>query len=430
MVYEIVTQHSIIFEYFLYICETFNYKFNMDSKNIILRNAYIRKIEPFIDKNIIKIITGQRRVGKSYTLLQLIELIQKKNPKANIIFIDKEKYDFDNILNYIDLIDFIQKNQSEKEKNYLFIDEIQEIEQFEKALRHYYDLSDFDIYCTGSNASLLSGELATFLSGRYIELKVYSLSYTEFLEFHQFENSNESLKKYLNYGGLPFIKNLPDNEEIIHDYLRNIYTTIIYKDIIGRFGVRNTFFLENLVKYLALNTSNLISAKKVSEYLKSQNQNMSVQVILNYLSHLQDAFLIFKVQRADIIGKKIFELNEKYYFEDWGIRNALIGFKQQLINQIIENVIFLHLKICGFVIYIGKLGDKEIDFVAERNGETVYIQAAYIISDETVIEREFGNMLKINDNWRKIVVSMDEYTLKNFKGIEHHRLIDFLTDFK
>jgi predicted AAA+ superfamily ATPase len=402
----------------------------MGSKNIILRNAYLRKIEPFIDKNIIKIITGQRRVGKSYTLLQLIELIQKKNPKANIIFIDKEKYDFDNILNYIDLIDFIQKNQSEKEKNYLFIDEIQEIEQFEKALRHYYDLSNFDIYCTGSNASLLSGELATFLSGRYIELKVYSLSYTEFLEFHQFENSNESLKKYLNYGGLPFIKNLPDNEEIIHDYLRNIYTTIIYKDIIGRFGVRNTFFLENLVKYLALNTSNLISAKKISEYLKSQNQNMSVQVILNYLSHLQDAFLIFKVQRADIIGKKIFELNEKYYFEDWGIRNALIGFKQQLINQIIENVIFLHLKICGFVIYVGKLGDKEIDFVAERNGETVYIQAAYIISDETVIEREFGNMLKINDNWRKIVVSMDEYTLKNFKGIEHHKLIDFLTDFK
>ncbi len=402
----------------------------MGSKNIILRNAYLGKIEPFIDKNIIKIITGQRRVGKSYTLLQLIELIQKKNPKANIIFIDKEKYDFDNILNYIDLIDFIQKNQSEKEKNYLFIDEIQEIEQFEKALRHYYDLSNFDIYCTGSNASLLSGELATFLSGRYIELKVYSLSYTEFLEFHQFENSNESLKKYLNYGGLPFIKNLPDNEEIIHDYLRNIYTTIIYKDIIGRFGVRNTFFLENLVKYLALNTSNLISAKKISEYLKSQNQNMSVQVILNYLSHLQDAFLIFKVQRADIIGKKIFELNEKYYFEDWGIRNALIGFKQQLINQIIENVIFLHLKICGFVIYVGKLGDKEIDFVAERNGETVYIQAAYIISDETVIEREFGNMLKINDNWRKIVVSMDEYTLKNFKGIEHHKLIDFLTDFK
>jgi len=402
----------------------------MESRNIIFRNAYLRKIEPFIDKNIIKIITGQRRVGKSYMLLQLIEKIRKNNPKSNIIFIDKEKYDFDSILNYKDLIDYIQKNESATEKNYLLIDEIQEIEKFEKALRHYYDFSNFDIYCTGSNANLLSGELATFLSGRYIELKVYSLSYIEFLEFHKFENSNNSLQKYLNYGGLPFINNLPDNEFVIHDYLRNIYSTIIYKDIIGRFGVRNPFFLENLIKYLALNTSNLISAKKISEYLKSQNQNMSVQVILNYLSHLQDAFLIFKVQRADIIGKKIFEVNEKYYFEDWGIKNALIGFKQQFINQIIENVIFLHLKICGFDIYIGKLGDKEIDFVAERNGETVYIQAAYVIPDETVIEREFGNLLKINDNWRKIVVSMDEYTLKNYKGIEHLKLIDFLTNFK
>jgi uncharacterized protein len=402
----------------------------MDDKNIIIRNSYLEKIEPFIDKNIIKIITGQRRVGKSYMLLQLIEKIKKKNPASNIIFIDKEKYDFDNIQNYTDLIDYIQNKQSQNERNYLFIDEIQEIKQYEKALRHYYDFPNFDIYCAGSNANLLSGELATYMSGRYIELRVYSLSYNEFLEFYRLEKTSISLNKYLTYGGLPFIINLPDNESIINDYLKNIFSTIIYKDIISRFGIRNTFFLENLVKYLALNTSHLISAKKISEYIKSQQQQIAVQVVLNYLSHLQDAFLIFKVQRTDIIGKKIFELNEKYYFEDWGIKNALIGYKQQFINQVIENVIFIHLKICGFNIYVGKLYESEIDFVAERNGETVYIQAAYIIPDETVIAREFGNLLKIKDNWRKIVVSLDEYPLLNYKGIEHHKLIDFLTNFK
>ncbi|MEA3450462.1 MAG: ATPase, partial [Bacteroidota bacterium] len=187
---------------------------------------------------------------------------------------------------------------------------------------------------------------------------------------------------------------------------------------------------ENLVKYLAQNTGNIISAKKISDYLKSQKQSISHQVVLNYLSNLQEAFLIFKVKRKDIIGKRIFELNEKYYFEDWGIKNAIVGFKQQLINQVIENIIYIHLKICAYEITVGKFNEYEIDFVAEKNGETVYIQAAYIITDDKVKEREFGNLLKIDDNWQKIVVSTDEFTLKNYKGIKHLNLKEFLTNFK
>jgi predicted AAA+ superfamily ATPase len=238
------------------------------------------------------------------------------------------------------------------------------------------------------------------------------------------------LQKYLTYGGLPFLKNLPLDENILSDYLRNIYSTIIYKDIIKKNNIRNSFFLENLVKYIAGNTGNVISAKKISDYLKLQNQSISNQAVLNYLVNLQEAFLIYKVKRKDLIGKRTFELNEKYYFEDWGLKNAIVGFRQQLINQIIENVIFIHLKICGFEVSIGKIDDLEIDFVAERDGETFYIQASYLIADEKIMHREFDNLLKINDNWKKIVVSLDEYTIKNYNGIEHIKLIDFLCNFK
>lgn len=402
----------------------------MNERKIFYRETYLNRILAFKNKQIIKVIVGQRRVGKSYILLQLIKKITQQEKTANIIFLDKENFEFDFIKNYIQLTEFINSKIIINKKNYIFIDEIQDIEHFEKTLRHFYSKQNIDIYCSGSNANMLSGELATFLSGRYVEFKIFSLSYLEFLQFHGFENTNEALRKYMLYGGLPFLTNLPDNETVITDYLKNIFSTIIYKDIVSRYSIRNTFFLENLVKYLAQNTGNIISAKKISDYLKSQKQSISHQVVLNYLSNLQEAFLIFKVRRKDIIGKRIFELNEKYYFEDWGIKNTIVGFKQQLINQVIENIIYIHLKICAYEITVGKFNEYEIDFVAEKNGETVYIQAAYVITDDKVIEREFGNLLKIDDNWQKIVVSMDEFTLKNYKGIKHLNLKEFLTDFK
>jgi predicted AAA+ superfamily ATPase len=398
-------------------------------QQIIQRNYYLKKIEPFIDKNLIKVIVGQRRVGKSYLLLQLINYVQANNIDSNIIYIDKEKFEFDKIRTYIDLIEYCSSRISETKKNYIFIDEIQDIESFEKALRHFYSLPEIDLYCTGSNAKLLSGELATYLSGRYIETKIYSLTYNEFLEFHKIDNSKESLDKYLRIGGLPFLINLINDEETVFEYLKNIFSTIIYKDIITRYNVRNHSFLENLIKYLALNTGNLISAKKISDFLKSQNIKMSPQIVLEYLSYLQNAFLIFKVKRTDIHGKKVFETNEKYYFEDIGLKNVITGISNFQINQVLENVVYNHLKVMDYDITVGISGEKEIDFICMKAGKKIYIQVTYLLSDKKVIEREFGNLSVIKDNFRKIVVSLDEYAPKDIEGIEHIHLRDFLTNF-
>ena len=396
--------------------------------NYIKRPIYINKILPFINKNLIKVIVGQRRVGKSYLLFQIIDIVREQNPDANIIYINKEKFEFDKIKVYKDLIVYVDLKLKKQKKNYLFIDEIQDIENFEKALRHYHTEQYIDIYCTGSNAQLLSGELASYLSGRYIEIKVFSLSYLEFLIFHKLDNNQESLTRYLNFGGLPYLINLPNNQQVVIEYLESIFSTIIYKDIIKRYSIRNHYFLENLIRFLANNTGNLISAKKISDYLKSQNLKMSPQIVLDYLSFLEKAFLIFKVKRTDLTGKKIFEINEKYYFEDWGLKNAITGIENFSINQVIENVVFSHLKIQGYSINVGFVGNREIDFICEKQGKKLYVQAAYLIPDKNVEDREFGNLLEINDNYRKIVVSMDENAPKNVNGIEHILLRDFLTN--
>jgi len=399
------------------------------SQNIINRKNYIEKIIPFIKTNLIKVIVGQRRVGKSYLLLQLIDYIKDKYKKPNIIYINKENYDFDNIKNYKNLIDYVNDKKNDK-NNFLFIDEIQDIDEFEKALRHFTLEQDIDIYCTGSNAKLLSGELASTLSGRYIEFKVFSLSYLEFIKFHNFQNNEETLKKYLYWGGLPFLKNLEKSENVISEYLKNIFSTIIYKDVVARYNIRNTFFLENLVKYLAGNVGSIISAKKISDYLKSQNLKMSPQIVLTYLDYLKYSFLIFNVRRSDILGKKNFEINEKFYFEDWGIKNALLGFNNVDIGQVIENVIYIHLKSNDYNVMVGKYGEKEIDFICEKNGEKVYIQACYLMSDEKVVNREYSNLMEIRDNYIKLVVSLDRYAKANYKGIKHLYLMDFLSNFK
>lgn len=394
------------------------------------RNGYFERLKPFINKNLIKAVTGQRRVGKSFLMFQLIDEIKRQTPDANIIYINKENFEFDNIEDYKDLILYVNDKFSQEKPNYLFVDEIQDINQFEKALRHFLTEENIDIYCTGSNANMLSGELATYLSGRYIEIKVYSLTYLEFLKFHKLKNTKHSLKKYLNFGGLPYLKNLPLKEDIVFEYLRNIFTTIIYKDVIVRNKIRNTNVLENLVRFLANNVGNIISAKKISDYLKSQNLKVSAQIILNYLEHLQSAFLIYKVKRTDITGKKVFEIHEKYYFEDWGLKNSLVGYTKFNINQVLENVVYIHLKAAGYEIMVGQTGDKEIDFICQRDGAKLYVQVAYLIPDEKVKEREFGNLLLVKDNFPKIVVSLDEYTIKNYKGILHLNLRDFLTNIK
>ena len=400
-------------------------------REYIKRPVYLDCIKPYIDKDIIKVLVGQRRVGKSFMLFQIIDELEAIHQDPEIIYISKELNEFEFIKDHNDLLDYIKAEAKGKEKIYLFIDEIQDIIGFEKALRSLQAKGNYDIYCTGSNAKLLSGELATYLSGRYIELKIYSLSYFEFLEFHKLDKSGDSLLKYFKYGGLPYLINLDLTDQVIYDYLRNIYDAILFKDVVKRFSIRNITFLENLVRYVADNTGSIVSSKKISDFLKSQKIKISPQLVLDYLGYLESAIFIFKVLRADIAGKKIFEIGEKYYFEDLGLRNSITGYKANDINKILENVVSHHLKISGYSIKVGKLGEKEIDFVCERSGKKIYVQVAYLLKDEATIDREFGNLLEIKDNYPKYVVSMDDaLSDTDYKGIEQVHVIDFISELR
>jgi len=393
----------------------------------IKRIKYLNQIRPFYNKQLIKVLTGQRRVGKSYLLKQIMEELLKASPNANFLFIDKEKFEFDTLLNSTHLYNYVKQNSREG-MNYIFLDEVQEIKEFEKALRSLQSESDYDIYCTGSNSSVFSGELATFLSGRQLEVHVFSLSYNEFLEFNSFSKGKESLMKYLTYGGLPYLCHLPKEDEIIFDYLKNIYATILYRDVLSRNQIRDISFLENLIRFLADNTGSLVSANRISDFMKSQHNSKAVSVIINYLNYLMQSYFIKGVKRQDIQGKRIFESNEKYYFQDLGLRNAISGFKPKDISKIIENAVFNHLSYMGYNIHTGKLNQKEIDFIAEKGGEFIYFQVCYLLSNENVIDREFGNLKSIPDHYPKYVISMDDFPITtSFEGIKHINLLDFLS---
>ena len=389
------------------------------------RSLYYKQIAPFIGKNLIKVITGQRRVGKSFFLKQILNEIEQKNKQTRVIWINKEDFAFDGIKNYVDLIKYVDERTKKSKNITLFIDEIQDILNFEKALRHFHTKEIYDIYCSGSNSNLLSGELATLLSGRSIEIEILSLTYPEFLQFHKLKDSEESFEKYLFFGGLPNLIHFNLSEDIVYDYLRNLYNTIIVKDVITRHSIRNVTFLRNLSLYIAENTGSIITAKKISDYLKSQHIKMSPVIVQDYLSYLSEAYFVHKVSRSDIQGKRIFEIGEKYFFNDIGMRNALIGYKVSDISKILENIVFLHLKSAGYQITIGKDRTKEIDFVARRKSELLYVQVCYLLKEQATIDREFGNLQKIKNNYPKIVVSMDKSSKASYEGIEHYHVRDF-----
>lgn len=396
---------------------------------MIPRAFYTNKLVPFIGKGLIKVLTGQRRVGKSAILKLIAESIELDKPDANIIFIDKEDYAFESIKTHQDLYAFVETKKA-KTNNYLFIDEVQEIEGFEKILRNYIKQAGFDIYCTGSNAKMFSGELATYLSGRQIIINIGSLNFNEFCTFHALERSNESLQKYMKFGGLPYLMHLPDDEAIRFEYLKNIFDTILLRDVIHRHQIRDPRFLNDLLRFLADATGSIFSANKISKYLKSQQISKNVALILSYLTYVEDAYFINKVSRVDIQGKRQLEVGEKYYFEDIGLRNAIIGYKVQDVEKIIENLVYLHLKNSGYSVNIGDLGGKEIDFVAEKDNERIYVQVVYLLNEPKTFEREFGNLLQIKDNYPKYVISFDDFESKNtWLGIRHYRLLDFLSQF-
>ncbi|MDI6731517.1 MAG: ATP-binding protein [Candidatus Margulisbacteria bacterium] len=310
-----------------------------------------------------------------------------------IFLINKELHEYDSIENYKDLLEYIKNKSPKRGKTYLFVDEVQEIEQVERAFTSLPARGGYDIYCTGSNAGLLSGELATRLSGRY----------------------------------LPYLIHLDLTDEIVYDYLRNIYDTVLLKDVVARHNIRKVAFLERLVSYSADNIGCLISAKRISDFLKSQRINISPNVVLDYLSFLSAAYFLFKVPRAEIIGKKVFAVGEKYYFEDLGLRHVITGYRQTDINKVLENLVFMHLKMSGYEVAVGQLRDKEIDFVAKRGGEKIYLQVAYLLPDQKAKEREFGNLLLIKDNYSKMVISMDELVGQKYQGIEQIHIREFLS---
>lgn len=392
------------------------------------RKGYIDRIKPFMQKSVAKVLTGQRRVGKSFLLYQLIEEILAEEPDANIIYVNLEDFTFSSLQTAEDLHSYIISHSKEKVKNYIFIDEIQDIPGFEKVIRSLLLNEDNDIYITGSNAKMLSGELATYLSGRYIEFKIYSLSYSEFLEFHGLTESETSYELYSRYGGLPYLLNLPLEDETVNEYLKSVYSTIVFRDVVSRYKLRNTLFLEKLIQFLSENIGNLFSAKNISDYLKSQHTAISVNQIQSYTEYLNNAFLIHRVERYDLIGERVFEIGEKYYFENMGIRNIVIGYRITDKAKILENLVYNHLLYKGYDIKVGYYGDKEIDFVGEKNGEKLYIQVALKIDSDKTAEREFGNLLKIQDNYPKIVVTEDTFSGNSYEGIRHCSIRQFLME--
>jgi uncharacterized protein len=397
----------------------------------IPRKEYWNKIKPFINKPIIKIITGMRRVGKSYFLKQIIDNLLKSGvAKSNILFIDKENIDFDFIQNYKDLNSYVkEKLPAGKTKKYLFIDEIQEIDNWEKLIVSLNKKETYDIYLTGSNAHMLSSELATLISGRYIEINIYPLSYSEFILFKgaAFSSHEVCFEEYIRYGGLPGIFHLEQNDETVFQYLNAIYNTILLKDIIKRYNIRNIALLEKISLFLLDNIGNLMTANNISKFLKSQHIKAYPDTVQNYLNYFTNTYIAHKVSRYDLKGKRFLEINDKYYINDLGIRNALLNYRQNDIAQNLENIVYMELLYRGYKVNVGLNGVNEIDFIATKQNEKIYIQVTYLLASEATVQREFAPLLSIKDNYPKFVLSMDGKLWGNdVQGIQRINIIDFL----
>jgi predicted AAA+ superfamily ATPase len=371
-----------------------------------------------MNKPVIKVITGMRRVGKSYLLKLIIETLdaQKSNGPDQILYINKESLDYDFIKDYKDM------------HNYVKADEIQEIHNWEKAVSSLFSEGDIDIFLTGSNAHLLSSEIATLISGRFVEFPVYTLSFEEFLLFRgkNKKDMHTEFPIYLKFGGLPAIHHFDFDEEVVYQYIGSLYNTILLKDVIKRNNVRNVHLLENITRYVFDNVGNIFSAKKISDYVKSQKMKVGTETIQNYISYILSTFALHKVARYDIKGKRILEIHEKYYLGDIGMRHALLGYKADDISGVLENIVYLELKRRGYQIYIGKFGNRKIDFIAEKENRKMYIQVTYMLSSPETIEREFSALRSIKDNYPKYVISMDTVFGNDFEGIRRINLIEFL----
>ena len=396
---------------------------------IIIREDYLKKLERYVGKERIVVLTGQRRVGKSFMLKPLIE-VYGNDPSNNIMYIDKENKEFDSIGTYQELNDYISSHYVVGKRIFILIDEVQEIDEFEKSVRSWRCEDNSEVIITGSNAKMFSSQLATLIGGRYVELEIRPLDYREFLIFHQMADSDESLAKYIQFGGMPGLLKigleLPDSFQ----YLNDVVNTALLKDIIIRNKIRNAEFLERLSVFVADNIGKPIASVNIANFMKARKSAVSTDLVIAYLRYLCDAYITDAVKRFNIHGRKLLETNEKYYFVDHGIRNALMGWNREGdIEKIIENIVYNELRRGGYSVTVGTLQAGEIDFVAEQTaGGRVYKQVCYLIADELTRKREFGNLLAINDNYPKYVISMTPMVKRqDFNGITHLSLREFLT---
>lgn len=398
---------------------------------MISREIYMKRIRPFINTELIKVFTGIRRSGKS-VMLELVKNELKKSGVSdkNFLCINFEQFSNSELLDAKILHKRIVEFQKSADgKIYLFFDEIQEVDGWEKCINSCRVDFDCDIYITGSNAKLLSGELATYLADRYVEFVIYPFSFAEFLEMNRQKNSqidkSVCFTAFLKTGGMPFLANFLGDDSAKNQYLMDIYNSVVLKDVVKRNNIRDVDTLERIIAYAFSNIGHIFSATSLSKYFKSEKRNISHDTILNYLKFCTDAFLIYKISRYDLEGKKVLTVNEKYYCADHGLREAVFGKNTQNIDQILENIVCLELLRRNFKVFVGKKDESEIDFIAERNGVKIYVQVAYLLASEETVRREFSVYDSIKDNFPKYVVSMDEFDFSR-NGIIHRNIRDFL----
>lgn len=398
---------------------------------MIKRESYMARIRPFIDGDLIKVLTGIRRSGKS-VMLELIkdELRARGVTEEQLVAFNFEDMRNAQLCTAEALHDeLVRRAASIKGKIYFFFDEIQEVERWERCVNSLRVEMDCDIYITGSNAKLLSGELATYLAGRYVEFIIYPFSFSEFLAlYHSVEpdaDTRTCFDRYLTFGGMPYLANLRFDETACRQYLRDLFNSVELKDIVKRNNVRDVDMLERIIAYVTANIGTTFSSTAISKYLKNEGRRVSPETVLNYLKACSDAFLFYQVRRQDLQGKKILTVNEKYYVADHGIREAVIGGNMRDINLVLENIVFMEALRRGYSVTVGKVGEREIDFVCERHGEKCYIQVTYLLAVEETVQREFGVYEHVQDNFPKYVVSLDEFDMSR-NGVRHYNIRDFL----
>ncbi|WP_439240374.1 ATP-binding protein [Lonepinella sp. BR2474] len=399
---------------------------------MIKRPNYLAELKPFIDKPLIKVITGLRRSGKS-TVLKMLqdELLQQGVLSEQIIYLNFESFSVAELKTAEKLYQFVQNTIQPQQKYYILLDEIQEVNEWEKAINAFMVDFNVDLYLTGSNSHLLSSELSTYLAGRYIEIPIFTLSFLEFLDFKQHYSAErfsplQYFNEYLKKGGFPVVHTADFNEETAYKIVQDIYTSVILRDTVQRHKIRDVELLERIIRYAFDNIGNTFSGKNVADYFKSQQRKVDLNTVYNYLNALESAFILHKVSRFDIHGKEILKTQEKFYLGDISLLYATMGFRSSLIAGILENIVYLELKRRGYQVYIGKLGDKEIDFIAQKQQEKIYVQVSYKLESEHTIQREFSPLQSINDHYPKYVITMDELFNENIDGVKHCHIVDFL----